>query len=521
MIVDDIEITVDRIDIFVVDNISCIVLSENLEYLTSIRSFMTDEVKNARWSPSYKAGNWDGKIRHLYNNGMMPLGLLKELKAKMEEWEIPYEVHNNVNDETIDIKNFDKIIEDELIAKQDTAMIPWDHQKEIAKVLIENKRGIARAATSSGKTYTATMMCKYLLYMKHAKRILIIVPRTDLVVQFSRDAIGFGFEEKDIGMYFGAIKDNDKSITVATWQSLSNIEDETFFVDFDCVIADECHMVNQKATNKTKAESGGNVFKKCIDKCKNAEFRFGLTGTMPKDRLSQRTIKGCLGEILIEVTASDLMKKKHVAEISINLMMVQYKDMKAVKNQLVENLKEFDEDFPTAKFGAERMFIESFVPRFRLITKIVNSCLKRKENTLVLASTVEFGKKLKKAIEHKCKDVNQVFHIHGEMTVKERQRIITEIEGLENCVIVATTSLFSTGISIKRLHNIILAHFGKSRTAVLQSLGRSLRQHKTKDKARIYDLIDVGLKYSESHGAERVGFYDDEKFDANIVEVEI
>jgi len=128
---------------------------------------------------------------------------------------------------------------------------------------------------------------------------------------------------------------------------------------------------------------------------------------------------------------------------------------------------------------------------------------------------------LKGAIDHKCKDLTFVEHIYGEMPVKERQAIIKKVEENTNCVMVATTSLFSTGISVKNLHTAILANFGKSKITNLQAVGRILRLHDSKDSAKVFDLIDNGLKYSEQHGALRVEYYDSEQFDTIIYETEI
>ena len=512
----------EEVTVFILDNVRCVVLSENTEYINSLRTFFTDKVPNYQFMPAYRSGNWSGDIKHLSFDGTLPLGLLCELKTKCEEWDIPISIQGKTSS-GVNIDLFDSVIENELIKNQEKPMYPWVHQVDIAKVLIKEGRGIARAATSAGKTYTMAMMCKYLQYTGNAKKILIIVPRTDLVVQGVRDAVSYGYDENELGMFFGSIKDSDKPITFSTWQSLQHIEDDTFFEQFDCIFGDEIHLVNNSAKTKSGAKTGGNVFKRCIDKCKNAKYRFGLTGTMPKDRLTQRTIKGCLGEILIEVTADELMKKKHVADLSVVLCMLKYKDIKTVNEKIKEIRKELPEDSITAGYIAEKTFIESYVPRYRFIAKLVNKCQQNNENVLVLASTVEYGKKLKKVIEHKCKKSSVVFHIHGEMPVKERQKIITEAEQMENVVIVATTSLFSTGISIKRLHSVILGAgaTGKSRVSLLQSVGRILRQHSTKTKAKVFDLIDSGLKYSEQHGSLRVEYYDSENFDANIVEIEI
>lgn len=58
-------------------------------------------------------------------------------------------------------------------------------------------------------------------------------------------------------------------------------------------------------------------------------------------------------------------------------------------------------------------------------------------------------------------------------------------------ILVSSYSLFSTGINIKKLSNIILASPLKSYTTITQSIGRAIRLHVSKDTANIYDFVDM------------------------------
>ena len=228
----------DYVDIFVLDHVNAVVMSDNPDYMESLRNFFTDKVHNSNFFPAVKAGTWDGKIRHIKADGMFAVGLIPEMCSKCDDWDIKYRIHTDI-DKTIDISNFDSVIQEELISKQKNPMQPWEHQVDIAKKLIKNKRGIARSATSSGKTYAMAMICKYLLYMKYAKKILILVPKTDLCVQGSRDLKGFGYSDDEVGMFFGEVKDTEHPVIISTWQSAMNQKDK-FFEQFECVISDEC-----------------------------------------------------------------------------------------------------------------------------------------------------------------------------------------------------------------------------------------------------------------------------------------
>ena len=48
----------------------------------------------------------------------------------------------------------------------------------------------------------------------------------------------------------------------------------------------------------------------------------------------------------------------------------------------------------------------------------------------------------------------------------------------------------STGVSIRRLHNVIFFASYKSEVKVLQSIGRGLRKHSEKDGMILWDVID-------------------------------
>ena len=85
------------------------------------------------------------------------------------------------------------------------------------------------------------------------------------------------------------------------------------------------------------------------------------------------------------------------------------------------------------------------------------------------------------------------------------------MEKEDNILCIAITKIFSTGINIKNLHNIILAAGGKSSVTVVQSIGRGLRLHPGKKELNIFDICDKGFKYSIAHADKRLKIYETEK----------
>lgn len=116
--------------------------------------------------------------------------------------------------------------------------------------------------------------------------------------------------------------------------------------------------------------------------------------------------------------------------------------------------------------------------------------------------------------------------MHGGIDAEYRENVRTETEKSNNAIIIASLGTFSTGISIKKLHNIIFASPSKGRIRVLQSIGRQLRKSDDKDVAQLYDIIDdlshkSSKNYSLKHGLERIKIYTEEQFDYKITKYNI
>ena len=88
---------------------------------------------------------------------------------------------------------------------------------------------------------------------------------------------------------------------------------------------------------------------------------------------------------------------------------------------------------------------------------------------------------------------------------RELVREITERE--DNAIIVASYGTFSTGINIKKLHNVIFASPSKSGIRNLQSIGRVLRKERTKPKSYFMTLqmtaVTTEKNYTLNHLIEK------------------
>jgi superfamily II DNA or RNA helicase len=168
-------------------------------------------------------------------------------------------------------------------------------------------------------------------------------------------------------------------------------------------------------------------------------------------------------------------------------------------------------------------YIVAHEKRNNLIKNLVNDI---EGNTLVLFNYVEkHGDPLYELINNYISDDRKVFFVHGGTDTEDREQVraITECES--NAVIIASYGTFSTGINIKKLHNIVFASPSKSRVRNLQSIGRVLRKGDGKDIATLYDIADdiSGRKdnYTLKHLYERVTIYQEENFKYETINIDL
>ena len=191
----------------------------------------------------------------------------------------------------------------------------------------------------------------------------------------------------------------------------------------------------------------------------------------------------------------------------------------------VKNLKNLG--YSKKKFETYQDEIEYLITHEQRNNFIKNLSLDLKGNTLVLFSRVEaHGQVLYDLINSNKKGDRKVFFIHGGVDTSERELVREITEEQSNAIIIASYGTFSTGINIKRLHNIIFASPSKSRIRNLQSIGRVLRKGKDKVKATLYDISDdctykSKRNYTLNHLIERIKIYNEENFNYEIITIQL
>jgi superfamily II DNA or RNA helicase len=212
----------------------------------------------------------------------------------------------------------------------------------------------------------------------------------------------------------------------------------------------------------------------------NIPIRWGLTGTIPKDKMDQVSLLVSLGPVIGKLSAKELQDKGVLAQCHVNI--VQLKDKVEFTNYQSE-LKHLLED------SSRLDTIAALIEKVNLTG-----------NTLVLVDRVNAGKEIVSRLGS-----NAVF-VNGGVGLKERKAEYDEVATSDDKIIVATYGVAAVGINIPRIFNLVLIEPGKSFVRVIQSIGRGIRKAEDKDHVQIWDITS-SCKFAKRHLTQRKTFY--------------
>lgn len=446
-----------------------------------------------------KFSRWDGQVR-LYEKktGKMAYGLLSSVLNFAKDRQLSLDIDPAFKEDIKPVTREDiQTWCDEMDIRDDGNRIhPYDYQVEGLFLAVKYSRVTLLAATSAGKSLLQYLIIRFLQQINPQGRILLVVPSINLVTQMKSDfanyssANGWDTEANVHQIFEGRTPYTRKPVVISTWQSLKDLE-PSYFHQFTTLLGDECHTFGAKCLETI----GFN--------CINAYNRIGLTGTLKKDKLHPLQVQQHFGPIRRIVTTKQLQDAGRAAKTKVTVFQVEHTT----------------EDRQVSRTYQEEI---DFLLQHNYRNKLIKSLAKTlKGNTLMLFDRVE------KHLEVIAEELRQeapnktILVITGNVENDERQIIKATLEKGDNLVLLASFGTMSTGVSIKKLHNLVFCHPSKSIIRVLQSLGRLLRLHESKDVANIYDIVDVmmymgKLNHAMRHGAERLGFYRDEQHPVEV-----
>jgi len=464
----------------------------NLDMRKHLSNKFKYEIPYACYLPAYKLGRWDGTVSFFGLGGTTYVSMLEEVLVELENKGVYVEVQDLR--EPTQLK-FEKITEDywgntcwpQGHVAEGQNIVLRDYQVEVINNFLSNPQALQEVATGAGKTIiTATLshLCE------PYGRSLVIVPNKSLVEQTYEDYVNCGL---DVGVYFGDRKELGHTHTICTWQSLNILSKKTknaeaaitfqeAMEDVRCIIVDEVHQAKADVLKQLLTQNFAHV-----------PIRWGLTGTIPKEQFEFQGIRAGLGDVINQISASDLQAKGVLADCHVNI----------IQTEDVQEFKTYQEELKYLTTDERRMEWMS-----KLIEKLAQS-----GNTLVLVDRISAGNMLQSNIEGST-------FVSGETKSTERKEHYDEIKTSDNKVIVATYGVAAVGINIPRIFNLVLLEPGKSFVRVIQSIGRGIRKAEDKDHVQIWDITSR-CKFAKRHLTQRKKFYKEANYPFTIERIDI
>lgn len=380
-----------------------------------------------------------------------------------------------------------------------------DYQERAIRAAYKFGRGILHSPTSSGKSLILYGICSNI--KEFGERTLIIVPRLQLVSQFFKEwTLEYGFKGAAIYSKTNPVLDPDARVIITNYQFLvgkggGKRKDLELIKNgnFKAVIVDECHSIGES----------NSWISRFLQKL-SCDYALGCTGTVPEEEKSKRwNIIGTLGPIIFVEHIHTLQERNQIAKIRIKCIQFEHaintaSEIPWAKNGGLLVDKQTREVLDsTGMFRAEYAYIEKHNFCNNYILRFVE---KLKGNTVILVDHIAHAEYM---YEH-CSCENK-YLITGSTKLEERNNLSELIDSKDGkrYVVIAVSSCFSTGISIKNISNLILCSHGKALTKIIQSLGRVLRKVKPDGEEEFGNLFDFSHNqmFAKKHFTKRCSLY--------------
>lgn len=461
-----------------------------------------------KFSPKFKAGLWDGKIR-LYNlkSKTLPQGLLSKLIRLLQSRNEEFTVEKTLSPFSgLDLSDLPEFIESLNLHARGEKIQVKDHQINAITQALKKKKSLLLSPTSSGKSLILYVYIRYQID-KLGNNVVLMVPTTQLVEQMAEDfkeysiENGWSVDENVCKIYSGQEKRLDKALIVSTWQSVYSIAKRNKRLLGDLIeqtgvlCCDEAHQY--KATE---------ILGLC-EQFKKSEWKLGVTGTIEDSKVNVLQLTGLFSDPYKVISTRELMDQGIVSKLDIEVLLLSYPEY--VTKSLTRS---FD-------WEKEINFLISNEARNRFI---VNLASRLNGVTLILFTYIgKHGDAINKLLCEQIQDGTTIKYVHGSSDVEDREEVRKLASSGQRMIILASSSIFSTGTNIPAISNIIFAMPSKSSIRIRQSIGRGLRLHESKSVCTVYDIADdlrsdKFMNATYRHMLERLDIYRQDEFDFKI-----
>jgi superfamily II DNA or RNA helicase len=411
------------------------------------------EFPNPKWLENERMGRWNRgtpRVLKFYAKAgadglWIPRGYLRQLVLMCRRMGIEH----RIDDRRRSLPPVDFTFRGELRPFQKTAV----------EQMLARDFGTLSSPTGSGKTVMALSMVA-----RRRQPALIIVHTQELAAQWiERIGTYLGIPPAECGRIAGGRMKIGPQMTVALVQSLYKCAEEASeHIGF--VVADECH----RCPSRTFTEAVASF---------DAKFMLGLSATpWRRDNLS-RLIFWHLGDVHHEVDKADLVAAGEVLPAEVIVRETRFKPYHDPVSEYSKMLSELTAD-------TERNLL--------IAQDVAREVRESRGISLVLSDRRVHCENLQALLRYRFKTDAEL--MIGDMPIHERQAVVERLNAGLARVVIATGQLIGEGFDCRNLTTLFLATPIRFSGRVLQYLGRVLRPAPAKQKARVFDYVDVQVE---------------------------
>jgi superfamily II DNA or RNA helicase len=411
------------------------------------------EFPNPKWLENERMGRWNRgtpRVLKFYAKAgadglWIPRGYLRQLVLMCRRMGIDH----RIDDRRRSLPPVDFTFRGELRPFQKTAV----------EQMLARDFGTLSSPTGSGKTVMALSMVA-----QRRQPALIIVHTKELAAQWiERIGTYLGILPAECGLIAGGRMKIGPKMTVALVQSLYKCAEEASeHIGF--VVADECH----RCPSRTFTEAVASF---------DAKFMLGLSATpWRRDNLS-RLIFWHLGDVHHEVDKADLVAAGEVLPAEVVVRETRFKPYHDPVSEYSKMLSELTAD-------TERNLL--------IAQDVAREVRESRGISLVLSDRRVHCENLQALLRYRFKTDAEL--MIGDMPIHERQAVVERLNAGLARVVIATGQLIGEGFDCRNLTTLFLATPIRFSGRVLQYLGRVLRPAPAKQKARVFDYVDVQVE---------------------------
>jgi len=405
---------------------------------------------NPRWIENARMGRWNrGTPRHLRfcHRGrggrlFLPRGYIRQLLDLARRHGVPWTIADRRRRlPPLDFEFYGRL---------------KPFQQSAVERMLAKEFGTLSAPTGSGKTVMALNMIA-----RRAQPAMVVVHTKDLARQWTARIASFlGIPEPEIGRIGGGKSRIGEKITVALVQSLySRAESVRSAVGH--LVVDECHRIPSRCFTDAVVEF-------------DARYMLGLSATpWRRDGLS-KLIFWHIGTLQHKIDAGSLVAAGEVLAAEVVFRETDFTPFSDPVAEYPKMLAELAADDRRNRLIAADVAREASAEN--------GACLvlsDRRHHCETLAALLRFGHGLSCEV------------LTGDRKEKERKAVLQRLDAGRVRVLVATGQLIGEGVDSRRLTTLFLATPIRFSGRLLQYLGRVLRPAPGKDRARVFDYVDV------------------------------